>query len=51
MRTRVGDFRIEEALTLEEIKSLCDENKIASALVPMSQSVGQMTLVEINSSA
>ncbi|MDO7787488.1 tRNA pseudouridine(55) synthase TruB [Desulforamulus aquiferis] len=51
LRTRVGDFRIEEALTLEEIKSLCDENKIASALVPMSQSVGQMTLVEINSSA
>jgi len=45
MRTRVGDFRIEEALTLSEIEKARDEGKLEKYILPTGGALGNLRSV------
>ncbi len=47
LRTRVGPFRLEESLTLEEFEALLETGELARALLPPSMLVAHLPVVEI----
>lgn len=51
LRSRVGNFDIGDALTLEEIASLAERKQLEQALLPMPQAVSHLTCIEILPSA
>lgn len=47
VRTRAGRFRLEDALTLEEIHDLAGRGELAGALVPMDEAVSHLPAVDL----
>ncbi|GAB6180699.1 tRNA pseudouridine(55) synthase TruB [Desulfotomaculum defluvii] len=51
LRSRVAVFGLHNAFTLEDVEAMTKENKLANAVIPMTQAVDHLPVLEIHPSA
>ncbi|AQS59334.1 tRNA pseudouridine(55) synthase TruB [Desulforamulus ferrireducens] len=51
LRSRVANFDLQQAITLEQLTELVEKNQLTQALIPMVQAVAHLPAVEIYSTA